>query len=112
MMPTPERSRFEGVVPEEQAVELASLLQDLINSRGWAAYVELLKLERLNAREQAFDDSDANFSAHKGYVEGLKIAEQIPQLVIATARREARREDNAGVVRKTPRVVESNDVSF
>jgi hypothetical protein len=80
---TLERSQFEATLTEEQIAEMATSLKGLVEHPGFEVLCELLKGSRVLAREQALDGPLEDINFWKGYIEGLKVAEGIPQSVLA-----------------------------
>lgn len=80
-----ERSKFETRLDADQTLEVAGPIRDLTRSASWPVYVELLKGARIQAREIAFDEAADQMGYWKGFVDGLKAAENLPQEVLMVA---------------------------
>lgn len=111
-MKQPERSVFEGGMEDEQVLVIAPQVRELTRSAGWTAYAEMLKGRRVQAREAALEDDLARVLYWKGFVAGLKEAEELPATVLAAAegllnRREV--EDRAAAVKPRRAFGEEDD---
>jgi len=91
-MPAPERSQFEAGITNEQAVQLAPALLELVQHPAWALFQELLHAAKLRAREEGFAHPE-EIQKYIGYVAGLSAAERLPVEIIAQAEEQAHREE-------------------
>lgn len=105
-----ERSKWEErVVSDEEALEMAPVLDDLVRSPGWKLYVELLQGARSRTRAAGFEESKDQFDFFKGLVAGLTVASDLPGDVLAQARRSVREAEKAPAGRRFNLVREQGD---
>jgi len=91
-MPAPERSQFEAGISNDQAVQLAPALLELVQHPAWVLFQELLHAAKIRAREEAFAHPE-EIQKYIGYVAGLTAAERAPVEIIAQAEQQAEREE-------------------
>jgi len=79
-----ERSKYENLeLTPDQVMELAGPLGSLLRSDGWRAYQELLKGHRIQLREIICNPGNRDQYDHLvGVVEGLSLAESLPEMVV------------------------------
>ena len=100
------REFLEAGVSEDEAVQWAAQLQEMLRSPGWQAYRELLKRLRISYREWFEDAADLDeIRKIQGVLKGLALAEDVPEEVARYARaqveRERKREEQQAASRRT-----------
>lgn len=93
--PGPERSRFEAGVPNEQAIEIAGQLQELVSHPSWPLFRELLAAARIKTREEGFAHPE-EIQRFIGFVSGLTAAEDLPVQIIKQAEEYQKRAEAKG----------------
>lgn len=84
--PRVERSTWERGITPGDCLQLAPMMKALVAHPAWPLYIEALRTARIMAREQATEAEDmGTVKSFKGYVEGLKSAEEYPGWIIAAA---------------------------
>lgn len=100
-----ERSKWEEAAEftEQETLELAGPMRNLLASPDWGAFAEMLKVSRIRAREISNNDAkDFNDVLYwRGYVAGLLAAEEVPKSLVRDAEDIIRQEEKISVG-KTP----------
>lgn len=97
----PERSSFESHITREQALELSPSMQQLVQNPAWKVLEDVLTGYRVQAREQALEGEESGFQFWKGFVAGMKAAQDTPRDILEAATKVAQDEEARG---RQPRV--------
>ncbi len=92
----PERSPYEQGLTEEQVMEVAPVLSELVATAGWRALIALITGDRVTARERALAGDEADIKKWKGYIEGLTVVENIPHFILDRAMEISARQERQG----------------
>lgn len=101
------------ILTEDEKVSYNEPLQSLVQAVGWPLFAEILKRFRIQAREGLEVAGSIEEVRHaQGVIEGLRLAENTPALVLKEAGRVVEKEDAAADQRRRGQIPAGGDASF